>query len=328
MSFFPRAKLGIFPTPLQQCRDLGLLLGIDELWVKRDDLVGFSWGGNKVRTIEFLLGDAMSRGSDSVVICGGPTSNFAALMAIACAKHGLATLQVSYGAPMHRAPAALAASLKAGAFVRFTESSDRASMDAVALTCMRELLAQGRRPYFVPRGGATPVGARGFAHAAQEVRRQLQLIGTDAVTIVVPVGSGGTIAGLVAGLTLDFTGDEESQPFEADVIGVCVSRPPNDLKPAIEATVEECSLERRVSRTARCSWRLVDGRGAGFGIYDEREAALADDVMRCTRFLVDTTYNGKAMTWLKDLPNRPLGPLVYWHTGGVLGVIDRLEGRA
>ena len=93
--------------------------------MKRDDLTGHSWGGNKVRTIEYLLGDAKAQSCDMVVLCGGPTSNFAALMTAACTAHGLETVQVSYGTEPSPKPAALAVGEAAGATIRYTGSVDR-----------------------------------------------------------------------------------------------------------------------------------------------------------------------------------------------------------
>lgn len=325
MNGVARIELGDFPTPFRRCPRLGQTLGIEELWIKRDDLTGFSWGGNKVRTIEYLLGDAIARSADTVVACGGPTSNFAALMAVACARHGLEFHQVSYGGPPALDPAALAAGRAAGAVLRFTGTKDRTSMDGAAQTCVEKLLARGRRPYLVPRGGATAVGALGYAYAAGEFRRQLRPIGADAVTIVIPVGSGGTIAGLVAGLTHDFASqDDGGDMLEVEVLGISVSRPPGELIPAIEATASACSLGRDALRSVRLRWSLVDGRGTGFGLYDEQEAAQIDDLMNQTGLLIDTTYNGKALTWLRSAHQRPTGRVVYWHTGGALGVADRL----
>lgn len=324
MSAAARIELGTFPTPLEQSPELGRVLGVADLWIKRDDLTGFSWGGNKVRTIEFILGDAISQGADCLIICGGPTSNFAALLASACARLGIAIHQISYGEPPRREPAALCVSLNEGATVTFTGSQDRASVDLAARTLVDDMRAKGRRPYLVPRGGATAIGALGYAFAAAEIRRQVTQLGLSGVTVVIPVGSGGTITGLISGSSYDFGSAFGSGHFELEIVGVCVSRSPDALTCEIDTMAKACAGGRGESRSVRCRWSLVDGRRTGFGVSDRQEDEFVDDVRRRTGLLIDSTYNGKAMMWLREAAHRPAGPVVYWHTGGLLGVVDKL----
>jgi D-cysteine desulfhydrase len=231
-----------------------------------------------------------------------------------------------------RTPAALDGSIQAGAVLEFTGSSDRATMDATADAVARRLRAEGRRPYVLPRGGATAVGALGFANAAFELTEQLDLMGIDAVTVVVPVGSGGTIAGLVAGWTYALDTRSREKPLDVEIVGVSVSRPPDELRDTIESIVGSCgaAAAQGVFRPQenRCRWRLVDGQGAGFGVADVGGRELIGEISRRTRFLVDTTYNGKALQWLRESASQLSRPIVYWHTGGALGVVDRISARS
>jgi D-cysteine desulfhydrase len=332
MSELPRIRLGSLPTPCERAFDLGALFGIDALWVKRDDLIGYSWGGNKVRPIEFILGDALQQGADTVVVCGGPTSNFAALMVAACVQRGLAVHHVSNGSRPVRTPAALELSIQSGAVLEFTGTSDRTTMDATAHAVARRLRAEGMRPYVLPRGGATAVGALGFANAALELTEQLTLLGIDSVTVVVPVGSGGTIAGLITGWTYAFDAMSRAKSIDVQIVGVSVSRPPDELRDSIGSIVRDCGMVAAQGSFRppenRCHWRLVDGRGAGFGVADIRDIELVKQISRQTRFLADTTYNGKALRWLRESANQLSGSIVYWHTGGALGVVDRISDRS
>ncbi|MBD9508088.1 pyridoxal-phosphate dependent enzyme [Ensifer sp. ENS07] len=323
-----RLELGTFPTPFTPCPVLGSQLGVADLWIKRDDLTGFSWSGNKVRTIEYLLGDAIVQAADTVIVSGGPTSNFAALMAVACAKHDIQMHQVSYGTPPETDPTALAVGRAAGATLHFTGSLERASMEEVAEKHAQALRGARRRPYLVPRGGATTVGALGYAHAAGEFLCQLDQVGCDAVTIVIPVGSGGSIAGLLAGLTYQFAPIHLTRAIDVEVVGVSVSRSPENLRDSIAAKAEACGAGLPKLRSVSCRWSLTDGRGVGFACHDEHEATQMDALMLRTGLLVDPTYNGKAMLWLRRSPVKPDGPVVYWHTGGALGVADQLRKAA
>ena len=310
----PRAPLGVFPTPLHRAPELGELLGIADLWIKRDDLSGFSWGGNKVRAAEFLLGDAHAVHATDLVVAGGPSSNFVAIMAAAGQAHGLAVHQVSYGSEPDRPVAALAATRSCGATVTFTGSSDRSTMEIVGLEMAAELTTGDRVGYPIPRGGGSSVGTLGFIAAAAELAGQLE----GPATIVLPLGSGGSTAGLLAGAAL---GDHDWR-----LVGASVSRPADEIAMAVidkavgSATLTGTNLE---ASGIEPFLTVHDARGAGFGIARPEEHHIADDVNAATGLLIDATYNAKALRWLADTTDLD-GPVVYWHTGGILGVIDQL----
>lgn len=307
----PRVPLGTFPTPLQHVADLAGTPGLRDVLVKRDDLTGFAWGGNKVRTLEYVLGDAVSLRADTIVVAGGPTSNFAALLAVAAAGQGIAVVQVCYGNPRDGA-AALALSRRAGAAVEFTGSADRRSMDVHAGELAGRLRAEGRRPYVVPRGGATPVGACGFAVAAVELMSQLPE--RSGLSVVIPVGSGGSIAGLLAGLA-STTGIE--------IVGVSVSRPVAEIEAQVATRAAECA--RLIGATGSLPrWRVVDGRGPGYGGGWPEADELAGALLQHSGFVADPVYNAKALLWLSSHRSELPGPVLYWSTGGALAAADEL----
>ncbi len=305
----------MWPTPLHRALDLGAVLGVSDLWLKRDDLTGFSWGGNKVRTAEFLLGEALDGGVQELVVCGGPSSNFVAILAAAAATAGIALTQVSYGREPDRATAALTAARAAGATVVFTESADRETMETFGAEVVRQRNLRGVRASLVPRGGASLTGALGFVAAAAEIDPQLteQLAdAADTCTIVIPVGSGGSIAGLIAGAAL--------LGRRWRIVGISVSRPPQRLRPLIDARVAELIAELGGTQ-AGPDWELHDGLGAGFGSAGPAERDVANAVSSRTGLVVDPTYNAKALTWLHRQPDSA-GPVVYWCTGGALAAFD------
>lgn len=317
-----RVALGTWPTALEPAPRLGAVLGVDDLWVKRDDLSGFAWGGNKVRAVETLLADIERSGAHHVIVSGGPTSNFAATMAAAAASRGLVVHQVSYGTEPSVAPPALAASRQAGARVLFTGSSDRSDMEVRANELAVELAEDVVRGsgsghggvYVIPRGGATAIGALGFFRAVDEVRTQLAALDLAPRRIVIPVGSGGSIAGLVAG------SPRHGGTWHLD--GVSVSRDPVEMRAEIRATAAAC-LARAGQVGPLASFTLHDGRAPGFGLVDPAAADLIQAVRVRTGLLVDDTYNAKALAWLAAAP--PVdGPTLYWHTGGALGAAAAL----
>jgi 1-aminocyclopropane-1-carboxylate deaminase/D-cysteine desulfhydrase-like pyridoxal-dependent ACC family enzyme len=313
-----RVCLGQFPTPLHRSVELGDLSGVDELWIKRDDLTGFSWGGNKVRAVEYLLGDALAKGATEIIVSGGPSSNFTAIMAAAAQSRGLAIHQISYGDEPSSPVAALAAGRKSGALVTFTGSSDRSLMDSVGTSLALDRARDGVVVYRVPRGGATEVGALGFVTAAFELIDQLDRCGVEPGCIVIPLGSGGSTAGLVAGLAI------AGKPWP--VVAVSVSRAPEEIDQQIIETATRCAASIGITLAPQeFASRLTvhDARGAGFGQLDATDVRVAERVAAATGLLIDPTYNAKTLRWMVDA--QLSSPVVYWHTGGALGAVDELN---
>jgi 1-aminocyclopropane-1-carboxylate deaminase/D-cysteine desulfhydrase-like pyridoxal-dependent ACC family enzyme len=167
----------------------------------------------------------------------------------------------------------------------------------------------------VPRGGSTALGAVGFAAAAAELAAQLGSSGERPALVVLAVGSGGSCAGLVAGLA--------AAGLPTPVLGVSVSRPP----PAIEARVKELAegCAALIGGPPPGEPELVDARGPGFGTASERERERARLALRTEGLLLDETYGAEAFSATVDrLLSDPGGPVLYWHTGGLLPAASRL----
>src|SRR6185437_404389 len=178
-------------------------------------------GGNKARLLEFLVAAAIAEGADTLLTGGAAGSNFCAATAAAARRAGLACELVIAGRPGPPGPPgpALALARSWGAAVHWTGVPDRDSVDAALPAAAYELAAADRRPYLIPRGGATGLGAVGYVLAAAELGAQLGAqLDSDDVTVVVPTGSGGTLAGLVAGHVLI------GRPWT--LLGCSASRPP------------------------------------------------------------------------------------------------------
>ena len=189
-----RYPLAALPTPLVRSRRLERMLDSPPILVKRDDLTGFALAGNKARKLEFLLGDALAGGCDVLVTGGGPGSNHCQATAVAARVAGLSCHLVMYGterAPVHP-NLALARCL--GATVSFTGHDDRGSVDPALAKVADGLAAAGRRPYVIPRGGATAVGAAGYGLAVAELADQLRSLEMEPEIVVVATGSCGTQA--------------------------------------------------------------------------------------------------------------------------------------
>lgn len=306
--------LGLLPTPLQEAPRLAEALGLtDRLWVKRDDLTGFAFGGNKVRQLELLVGEARDTGCDTVLTGGAISSNFVATAAAAAAVAGLRNVVVLAGPPV---PASrhpnLAAALAWGAQPRWTQDPDRASVDRVQPAVADSLVVEGAAPYVVPRGGATVAGSLGYRLAVDEVLAQLPDDATP--TVVVAVGSGGTLAGLVAGIV--------AHGRRLPVVGVSVSRAPEQVAQQVLALAVGVAENLGEEPARRSDVHIVDGRGPGHGVASEDGARAAQLALVREGLVLDPVYSAKALGALAAHAGD--GPALFWHTGGVLDTVAGL----
>jgi 1-aminocyclopropane-1-carboxylate deaminase/D-cysteine desulfhydrase-like pyridoxal-dependent ACC family enzyme len=300
-----RFPLAVLPTPLVHAPRLSAALD-REVWIKRDDLTGFALGGNKVRTLEVLVAEALDHRCDHLVGCGGPGSNLCSALAAAAATAGLGCTLVLHGKEPAAAHPNLAMMRAFGGRICFTGDPDRASTPEQAAAAADRLRSRGRRPYVVPRGAASGRGATAYALAAEELASQLTF---RPAHVVAPVGSGGTLAGLLAGwATFGLPGT---------LVGVAVSRPLAETRREVIRLSAEAARTLGAGRPDIERLRLVDGLGAGFGRADRTTCDAARLAARTEGILADTTYVARAVAALGSLA----GPLVLWHTGGWLGCV-------
>ncbi|SFK69220.1 1-aminocyclopropane-1-carboxylate deaminase/D-cysteine desulfhydrase [Geodermatophilus ruber] len=307
--------MALLPTPLTPAPRLATALGLTgPLWVKRDDLTGFAVAGNKARQLELLVEDARARGADVLVTGGTLGSNFVQAAAAAAAWAGLGCVLVLAGPPVPRsAHPNLAAATAWGAEVRFTDDLDRTTVDAQLPVVAAELTAAGCRPYVVPRGGASPVGAEGYRLAVDEVLAQLD---GQAPVVVIAAGAGGTLAGLVAGNVA------LGRPLR--IVGASVSRPPAEVSARVLELACQVADRRGEPRPVESDVELVDARGPGHGVASPAGDAAAALALRAAGLVLDPVYTAKA---LAALPAAAGGqPALFWHTGGLLDAIAGLMG--
>lgn len=322
-----RIRLAALPTPLIPAPRMAEAVGASTLQVKRDDLTGFAFAGNKARPLEFLLAAALAEDADTLVTGGAPGSNFCVAAAAAARRAGLRCELVIAGRPRQQGPRgpALALARSWGAVVRWTGVPERGSVDAGLPAVAAELAAGGRRPYLIPRGGATGLGAVGYALAAFELREQLAAGGVDSARVVVAAGSGGTLAGLVAGNML------MGRPLR--LVGAAVSRPADETAGRVLALAREClgllagSALPGLPDTDPASGPgvgpgdvvVADARGPGHGLISPEGAAAAEQAMRTEGLMVDPVYTAKALALVSGYAAG--GNVVFWHTGGQLDAV-------
>jgi len=352
-----RIKLATLPTPLMPAPRLAGAMGIESLHVKRDDLTGFALGGNKARPLEFLVAAACAQGADTLVTGGAAGSNFCAVAAAAARRVGLACQLVIAGQPPQDCPG-LDLARSWGARVSWTRLPDRASVDAGLPRVAAELSAAGRRPYLIPRGGATALGAVGYAVAAGELYDQLAGCGLRADCVLVAVGSGGTLAGLLAGNVLlgrpwRLLGAAVSRPAEETARRVlrlardCLSllAAPGGVVSGLDTAGQQAAGQASAGQAAAGlgtagrvtggpeapgepgaglaitagDFDLVDARGPGHGLASADGSRAADTALRTEGLMVDPVYTAKALAALQAVAAGRSA--VFWHTGGLLDAI-------
>jgi D-cysteine desulfhydrase len=288
-----------------------------ELFIKRDDVMGLGGGGNKVRKLEFVVGEALAQGADTLYTAGAVQSNHCRLTAAAAAKEGLACRLVL----QERVPGTYSPD-KAGNNLLFSllgvEAIDVVSAQADPLARMHELAdqmaAQGRKAYVVPVGASTPLGALGYAACALETLAQIQEMRLRFDALVCGSGSGGTHAGLVAGLTAMSAG--------LPVIGVNVSRP-KDAQEALILNIARAAAElagSHVSPTAK-DVECVDNQvGPGYSLPTKAMVEAVELFARTEGILLDPVYTGKAAAGFIELVRNGRfsagQKVLFLHTGG------------
>ncbi|MDJ0741030.1 MAG: D-cysteine desulfhydrase [Gammaproteobacteria bacterium] len=314
---FPRVRLGHLPTPLEPLDRLTAHLGGPRIWVKRDDCTGLSTGGNKTRKLEFLMAEAQQAGADCVITQGATQSNHARQTAAAAARlgfgcHILLEDRTGYSDPDYVDNGNVLLDRLHGATVdRRPGGADmQAEMEALA----DQLRADGRKPYVIPGGGSTPVGALGYVNCALELATQADDLGLKIDALVHATGSAGTQAGLVAGLA--------AIESDIDLLGIGVRAPREQ---------QEAMVFELATRTMDCLGGGLDvarervrancdyiGQGYGFPTDAMRDAVTL--LARLEGLLFDPVYSGKGLSGLIDLVSKghyaDARNVVFLHTGG------------
>ncbi|MCC6847514.1 MAG: pyridoxal-phosphate dependent enzyme [Deltaproteobacteria bacterium] len=312
----PRMALAALPTPAHRLADLGRDAGVAELWVKRDDLTGEPYGGNKVRKLEWLLAAARARGHRSVLTTGALGSNHALATTIYARACGFRVHLVLIPQPVtEHVRRTLLLDHAYGAAIHAVPSIGAARRRVLGLLA-RGALA-GDRPYLVPTGGSSGLGTLGYVNAGMELAEQVAAgVLPEPAAVVVPLGSGGTVAGLVAGLRLG--------GLATRVVAVRVT----DLLP-----LSPRFLARLATRSLAALARLgaaplptvapedFDVRsewlGPGYGVVTPEGLEAARRAAATEGLRLETTYGAKALAGALALGRAPAArgaPLLFWHT--------------
>ena len=297
-------KLAHLPTPLERVDRLGRALGLDQgrLWIKRDDCTGLATGGNKARKLELFVADAQAQGSDVLITAGGPQSNHARTTAAAAARVGLGCVLAFNSDPPERTEGNQLLDTVLGAERRFLGRIPMDDLNEAVEVIAGELRGAGRKPYVIPVGGSSPLGASAYVAAADEIAAD---IGHDDFMVVTATGSGGTHSGLAARL-----GHER-------VMGVDVGAIADPASTVRRLTGDVAALVGLPAPNGD-PWLARDQVGSGYGAPTEACRQAIRLAARSEGLLLDPVYSGKAFAGLMSLLASGVSheAIVFLATGG------------
>ena len=309
----PAVPLAPYRSPVIRLARLEAALGPGSptILAKRDDLLGFGLGGNKVRKIQLIAAEVAKTGADTVITCGTVQSNHARVTAATGAALGWKVILVLSGEPPAVPSGNFAHDLLFGAEVRFV--ADRSERNAAMEMAAAEVRTAGGRPFVIPMGASTPVGAMGMARAISE----LSADGVRPDVVIHASSSGGTQAGLVAGCALF--------GLAARVVGISVDDPAETIAERVRGLIAGMAgtLGGRPDTLAG-RWPVdVDESqiGEGYAVPTAASTEARVQIARTEGFVLDNTYTAKAMAGLiARVRGGELGrgqTVLFWHTGGM-----------
>lgn len=316
LAAFPRLGLASLPTPLEPMRRLTAHLGGPRLWVKREDATGLGFGGNKLRKLDYVLHEAVTSKADVLVSGGVVQSNSQRQVAAAAARLGMechlavyhgrlapptpeyatsgnALLNRLYGAHLHDVP----------------WTGDRNAAIEALESRLRE---QGRRPYFVPYGVSSPLGAIGYASTIVEIAQQSQALGIRPAAIVHCTGSAGTQAGLVVGASV-------AMP-DTRIVGIDIDAEPERVRSDVIAYAR-AAADLIGTRFDANDVEVVAGHaGPAYGVPHAATIEAIRLAGALEALALDPVYSGKGLAGLIALVRarrwQADTDVVFIHTGG------------
>ena len=303
MNYPPRLPLASYPTPLIAASRLSKTLGIN-LYFKRDDLISFGLGGNKIRGLEFIVADALAKNAKTLITGAGVQSNHVRATAAVAAYCGLDCVAVYWGNEPEQVEGNYRLTKMLGARTYFTGDNERSSVD----TGIIELAQAMPNSYAIPRGGACALGVLGHVLAVEELANQCQALNISPDMIVLAGGSGGTCAGWLLGIAL------LNLPWQVRCFSV--SRPADELHAQVQRLANEAAALLNVECNIPEMWINDEFIGAGYGIPSAEAAEAIKLVGKTEAVLLDPTYTGKAMAGFLHHNHAKNQSVVFIHSGG------------
>jgi D-cysteine desulfhydrase family pyridoxal phosphate-dependent enzyme len=323
----PRARLAVLPTPLQDCPRLSEALGGPRILVKRDDLTGLAFGGNKTRRLEFFMGEAQQQGADLIIAGASLQSNHCRQTAAAANKLGMKTVLILWGKVEGELQGNLLLDDILGADIFAVEGADFQSIRPIFYEKEEEYRNKGYTPCVLDTFGPSGrFGVLGYVDCALELSTQLEEQDVAPSYVVTAVGTGGTHAGLALGATLLGASHK--------VYGISVRRSKGDILAFETKESREAAEALDLDVSLAPEDILVNDahRGPAYGVVTQQEIEAIRLAAQTEALILDPTYTGKAMAGLIDLVREgafgPQDTIVFLHTGGTPIIFARNQALA
>jgi len=310
----PRFHLAEFPTPIHYLDGLTKKYNGPAIYMKRDDLTSLGMGGNKIRKLEFLIGEALKQGKDTLVTAGGIQSNHCRLTAAAARKAGLDCHLVLNGVAPENPSGNLLLDKIFNAKINFC---DRKNRDEKLFQVADELAEAGKNPYVIPLGGSNSIGSVGYVSAMKELSLQMADTGFTPDAVVFATSSGGTQAGLTLGAKII--------GFKGDILGISIDQTQTGSDPFLPVLTK---IANATAKRIKSDIRIVepdfslncDYLGAGYALPGDLEFNAIKDLSFLEGILLGPVYTARAMGGFLDLIQKGCftrdQTVLFWHTGG------------
>ncbi len=309
---YNRKKLAILPTPIHKLERLSNYLNGPEIFIKRDDLTGLGLGGNKLRKLEFLIGDAMSKNCDTVITGGAEQSNHCRQTAAAAALAGLECHLILGGNEPHKANGNFLLDLLFNAKIHWTGEYRKGEKIP---DISKELGKQGKNVYTIPYGGSNAIGALGYVYAVKELKIQMERYDLDFDTIVFATSSGGTHAGMTIG--------KRVFNLNPEIYGIKIDKDEIDNLKYKELLQKLCNKISVILNIEPINYNFNVNEnflGEGYGVVGNLEREAVNLCAKLEGIIVDPVYTGRAFGGMIDLVRKKYfkkgQKILFWHTGG------------
>lgn len=329
-----KVNTGFYPTPLEKMNNLTKKIGKANLYIKRDDLTGLGFGGNKSRKLDYIVAEAIEKGYTTLLTYGGPQTNHGRMTAAAASKFGLKSIILCFGQPPEYASGNIILDRILGAEMCFMDTTkvrqlpkDKMEKGYIKLKedSTKKIIdiyeKKGEKVYIVPIGGHSSIGTLGYINAVKEIMDQLEKANINIDYLVTGYGSTGTFAGLYLGSKYF------NAPFK--VVGISVSPLQDNSKKNTCDFINKVSKEFEMGIECSIEDLWIEGgyTGNGYNIPDEYTRKCMYLLGSTEGIFIDPCYTGKSFRGFIDLVENERFPkgssALFLHTGGTPGIFTK-----
>lgn len=311
-----RLNLALLPTPFRKLENLSEEYGF-ELYVKEDDLTHFLASGNKIRKLEYLLKDAKEKRANVVFTCGGVQSNHCRATAVLSKRLGMKPVLFLRGTEPDIFNGNLLIDKLIGSDIVYVTPEEYENIDEIFQEYRRKYEEDGKKVYIVPEGGSNSLGALGYVNAVFELDEQMDLEKLDAICSA--LGSGGTVAGIVAGLHV--------LEKRCKVIGFNVTKTMNEkFLSKISKLLMQMKDYGMNIKPEDVNLEIIDDfSGPAYAVPTEEDLKLIKHVAEMESTILDPVYTAKALRGTIETFKGTGKKVLFIHTGGTFGLFAQAE---